>query len=41
MVTDLGLNTSNSQKNGVQQLVELESRDVEEVERLGSRRQNQ
>jgi len=41
MVTDLGLITCNSQKNYVQQLLELESRDVQEVQRLGSRRQNQ
>ncbi|KAH1253252.1 hypothetical protein GmHk_04G009966 [Glycine max] len=41
MVTELGLTTRHSQKNYVQKLLELESRDVEEVERLGSRRLNQ
>lgn len=41
MVTELGMTTRNSQKNYVQQLLELERRDVDEVERLGSRRQNQ
>ena len=41
MVTELGLTTHNPNKDYVQQMLDLERRDVEEVERLGSRRQNQ
>ena len=41
MVTGLGMTTRNSQKNYVQQLMEMERRDVDEAERLGSRRLTQ
>ena len=38
MVTELGLTTGTSQRNFVQQLLDMEERDGEEAARLGGRR---